>query len=57
MIKTTEIMRKDWLYYKGKMNAFPFQVEQVTKKKIGYHANRLIRGCITSDLMSTSPFP
>ena len=38
MIKTTEIMRKDWLYYKGKMNAFPFQVEQVTKKKIGYHA-------------------
>lgn len=31
-------MRGDWLYYKGKLNAFPFKVEQVTKKKIGYHA-------------------
>lgn len=31
-------MRGDWLYYKGRFNAFPFQVEQITKKKIGYHA-------------------
>jgi len=31
-------MRGNWLYYRGQFNAFPFQVEQVTKKKVGYHA-------------------
>ena len=36
-MKTDNLMRGDWLYYKGKLNAFPFKVEQVTKKKIGYH--------------------
>ncbi len=28
----------DWLWYKGQFNAFPFMVEQITKKKVGYHA-------------------
>ena len=32
------IMRGNWLYYRGRWNAFPFRVEQVTKKKVGYHA-------------------
>ena len=31
-------MRGNWLYYRGQFNAFPFRVEQVTKKKVGYHA-------------------
>jgi hypothetical protein len=31
-------MRGNWLYYRGQFNAFPFQVEQVTRKKVGYHA-------------------
>ena len=34
---TDTIMRGDWLFYKGRFNAFPFKVEQITKKKIGYH--------------------
>lgn len=33
-----ELMRGNWLYYRGQFNAFPFRVEQVTKKKVGYHA-------------------
>lgn len=37
-MNTDNLQRKDWLYYRGKFNAFPFQVEQITKKKIGYHA-------------------
>lgn len=28
----------DWLWYQGQFNAFPLKVEQVTKRKIGYHA-------------------
>ena len=36
-MNTSEIMRGDWLFYKGRFNAFPFKVEQITKKKIGYH--------------------
>lgn len=36
-MNTSSIMRGDWLYYKGRFNAFPFKVEQITKKKIGYH--------------------
>lgn len=31
-------MRGNWLYCRGQFNAFPFQVEQVTRKKVGYHA-------------------
>ena len=37
-MRTEDLQRKDWLYYKGRFNAFPFQVDQITKKKIGYHA-------------------
>lgn len=37
-MRTEDLQRKDWLYYKGRFNAFPFQVEQITRKKIGYHA-------------------
>ena len=36
-MNTSEIMRGDWLFYKGRFNAFSFKVEQITKKKIGYH--------------------
>ena len=36
-MNTSEIMRGDWLFYKGRFNVFPFKVEQITKKKIGYH--------------------
>jgi hypothetical protein len=37
-MRTEDLQREDWLYYKGRFNAFPFQVEQITRKKIGYHA-------------------
>ena len=37
-MRTEDLQRKDWLYYKGRFNAFPFQVEQITRKKIGYYA-------------------
>ena len=37
-MRTEDLQRKDWLYYKGRFNAFPFQVEQITRKKVGYHA-------------------
>ena len=37
-MKATEIQIGDRLYYKGQFNAFDFRVEQVTKRKIGYHA-------------------
>lgn len=38
MVNSDELMRGNWLYYRGRWNAFPFQVEQVTRKKVGYHA-------------------
>lgn len=28
----------DWLFYRGQFNAFCFRVEQITKRKVGYHA-------------------
>jgi hypothetical protein len=31
-------MRGNWLFYRGQFNAFPFRVEQIMKKKVGYHA-------------------
>lgn len=37
-MKANEIQIEDWLYYKGQFNAFPFKVESITKKKVGYHA-------------------
>lgn len=37
-MKANEIQIGDWLYYKGQFNAFPFEVESITKKKVGYHA-------------------
>lgn len=38
MVRATEIMVGDWLWYQGQFNAFPLKVEQVTKRKVGYHA-------------------
>ncbi|MBQ9646136.1 MAG: hypothetical protein IJV24_07255 [Prevotella sp.] len=38
MMKATEIMIGDRLAYRGQYNAFDFRVEQVTKHKVGYHA-------------------
>ena len=37
-MKANKIQIGDWLYYKGQFNAFPFKVESITKKKVGYHA-------------------
>ena len=37
-MKANELMIGDWLFYKGRFNAFPFKVEQITKRKVGYHA-------------------
>lgn len=39
MINSNELMRGNWLFYHGQFNAFPFRVEQITKKKVGYHAD------------------
>jgi len=36
-MRATDLMIGDWLYYRGKFNAFPFKVEQITRKKVGYH--------------------
>lgn len=36
-MNTSEIMRGDLFYYKGRWNAFPFKVEGVIEKKIGYY--------------------
>lgn len=38
MVQTDNIMRGDWLFYRGKVNAFPFQVEQIAKREFGYYA-------------------
>ena len=38
MSKAEDLMIGDWLFYKGPFNAFPFKVKQITKKKVGYHA-------------------
>lgn len=38
-MRVTEIMVGDWLWYQGQFNAFPLKVEQVTKRKVGYHAD------------------
>lgn len=37
-MKAEKLMIGDWLFYEGRFNAFPFQVEQITKRKVGYHA-------------------
>lgn len=37
-MKANELMIGDWLFYEGRFNAFPFKVEQITKRKVGYHA-------------------
>lgn len=31
-------MRGNWLFFRNKVNAFAFQVEQITRRKVGYHA-------------------
>lgn len=33
-----ELMIGDWLFYVSQFNAFCFRVEQITRKKVGYHA-------------------
>lgn len=38
MINSNGLMRGNWLFYRGQSNAFPFRVENVTKRKVGYHA-------------------
>lgn len=38
IMEAKELMIGDWLYYRGQFNAFCFQVEQITKRKVGYHA-------------------
>ena len=33
-----QLMRGNWLFFRNKVNAFAFQVEQITRRKVGYHA-------------------
>ena len=37
-MEAKELMIGDWLFYSGQFNAFCFRVEQITRKKVGYHA-------------------
>lgn len=37
-MEAKELMIGDWLFYKGQFNAFSFKVEQISKRKVGYHA-------------------
>ena len=37
-MEAKELMIGDWLFYRGQFNAFCFRVEQITRKKVGYHA-------------------
>lgn len=37
-MEAKELMIGDWLFYRGQFNAFCFRVEQITKRKVGYHA-------------------
>ena len=37
-MEAKELMIGDWLFYRGQFNAFEFKVEQITKRKVGYHA-------------------
>lgn len=37
-MKAKELMIGDWLFYVSQFNAFCFRVEQITRKKVGYHA-------------------
>ena len=37
-MEAKELMIGDWLFYRGQFNAFSFRVEQITKRKVGYHA-------------------
>lgn len=37
-MEAKELMIGDWLYYRGQFNAFSFRVEQITRRKVGYHA-------------------
>lgn len=37
-MKATELMIGDLLTYRGQHNVFDFRVEQITKHKVGYHA-------------------
>ena len=38
MVNSNELMRGNWLFFRNQVNAFAFRVEQITKKKVGYHA-------------------
>lgn len=38
MVNSNELMRGNWLVSRNQHSAFTFRVEQVTRKKVGYHA-------------------
>lgn len=38
MINSNELMHGNWLFFRNQVNAFAFRVENVTRKKVGYHA-------------------
>jgi len=38
MVNSNELMRGNWLFFRNQANAFAFRVENVTKRKVGYHA-------------------
>lgn len=37
-MKAKELQIGDWLWFENRVNAFPFRVEQITRRKVGYHA-------------------
>lgn len=37
MVNSNELMRGNWLFFRNQANVFAFRVENVTKRKVGYH--------------------
>lgn len=37
MVNSNELMRGNWLFFRNQANSFSFRVENVTKRKVGYH--------------------
>ena len=56
-MKAEELMIGDWLFYKGQVAAFPFKVEQITKKKVGYHAEPCENRIYYLRLSECNPIP
>lgn len=56
-LRSLDLMIGDWLYYKGQFNAFPFKVEYITKRKVGYHAEPSDSRIYSLRLCECNPIP